>query len=156
MKLYEFAPTRSIRARWALQELDDPVRVRPPIKLLEGDGQTPEYLAINPTGKVPALVDGDFVLTESRRHRGLPGREASAEGHAADRPEAAYAAQSLDVVRRHRARAAVVANRAEFVPLSGGATSAHGHRDREGGVSGRMAAVLEKHMRAASTWSATE
>ncbi|HEY5757599.1 MAG TPA: glutathione S-transferase family protein [Steroidobacter sp.] len=64
MKLYEFAPTRSIRARWALQELEIPFE-SVPIKLLEGDGQTPEYLAINPTGKVPALVDGDFVLTES-------------------------------------------------------------------------------------------
>lgn len=64
MKLYEFAPTRSIRARWALQELDLPFE-SVPIKLLEGDGRTPEYLAINPTGKVPALVDGDFVLTES-------------------------------------------------------------------------------------------
>jgi glutathione S-transferase len=64
MKLYEFAPTRSIRARWALQELEIPFE-SVPIKLLEGDGQTPEYLAINPTGKLPALVDGDFVLTES-------------------------------------------------------------------------------------------
>lgn len=64
MKLYEFAPTRSIRARWTLQELEIPFE-SVPIKLLEGDGQRPEYLAINPTGKVPALVDGDFVLTES-------------------------------------------------------------------------------------------
>jgi len=64
MKLYEFAPTRSIRARWTLQELDIPFE-SVSIKLLEGAGQTPEYLAINPTGKLPTLVDGDFVLTES-------------------------------------------------------------------------------------------
>ncbi|GFE82645.1 glutathione S-transferase [Steroidobacter agaridevorans] len=64
MKLYEFAPTRSIRARWALQELDVPFEAVE-IKLLEGAGQTPEYLALNPTGKVPTLVDGDFVVTES-------------------------------------------------------------------------------------------
>ena len=64
MKLYEFAPTRSIRARWALQELEIPFE-SVQIKLLEGAGQTPEYLAINPTGKLPALADGDFVLTES-------------------------------------------------------------------------------------------
>ena len=64
MKLYEFAPTRSIRARWTLQELDVPFE-SVTIKLPEGAGQTPEYLAINPTGKIPALVDGDFVLTES-------------------------------------------------------------------------------------------
>lgn len=64
MKLYEFAPTRSIRARWALQELDLPFE-SVEVKLLEGAGQTPEYLALNPTGKLPTLVDGDFVLTES-------------------------------------------------------------------------------------------
>jgi glutathione S-transferase len=64
MKLYEFAPTRSIRARWALQELDVPFE-SVEIKLLEGAGQRPEYLAVNPTGKLPTLVDGDFVVTES-------------------------------------------------------------------------------------------
>lgn len=64
MKLYEFAPTRSIRARWALQELEVPFE-SVPVRLLEGGAQTPEYLALNPAGKVPTLVDGDFVLTES-------------------------------------------------------------------------------------------
>ncbi|WP_129777882.1 glutathione S-transferase family protein [Peristeroidobacter soli] len=64
MKLYELAPTRSIRARWTLQELGIPFE-SVVVKLNEGAGQTPEYLAINPAGKVPALVDGDFVLTES-------------------------------------------------------------------------------------------
>lgn len=64
MKLYEFAPTRSIRARWTLQELEVPFE-SVSIRLMEGGGQTPEYLALNPAGKVPTLVDGDFVLTES-------------------------------------------------------------------------------------------
>ena len=64
MKLYEFAPTRSIRARWALQELDIEFEAIS-IKLTEGQGQSPEYLHLNPAGKVPALLDGDFVLTES-------------------------------------------------------------------------------------------
>jgi glutathione S-transferase len=38
-------------------------------KLLDfskGDHKNPEYLALNPNGAVPTLVDGDFVLTESR------------------------------------------------------------------------------------------
>jgi glutathione S-transferase len=64
MKLYEFAPTRSIRARWALQELGiefDAVTVN----LMAGEHRRPEFLAINPAGKVPALVDGELVLTES-------------------------------------------------------------------------------------------
>jgi glutathione S-transferase len=32
----------------------------------KGEHKNPEYLAINPNGAVPTLVDGDFVLTESR------------------------------------------------------------------------------------------
>lgn len=64
MKLYEFAPTRSIRARWALQELGVDFESTT-VRLLDGEGQTPEFLAVNPAGKIPALVDGDFVLTES-------------------------------------------------------------------------------------------
>ena len=35
------------------------------VNVYGGEGQAPEYLAINPTGKIPCLVDGDFVLTES-------------------------------------------------------------------------------------------
>lgn len=64
MKLYEFAPTRSIRARWVLQELDVEFEAVP-IRLIDGDHLAPDYLRLNPAGKVPTLVDGDFVLTES-------------------------------------------------------------------------------------------
>jgi glutathione S-transferase len=31
-----------------------------------GEHKNPEYLALNPNGAVPTLVDGDFALTESR------------------------------------------------------------------------------------------
>src|ERR687896_1969364 len=64
MKLYEFGPTRSMRVRWTLQELGvdfEPVR----INLLAGEHQRPEFLKINPAGRIPVLVDGDLVLTES-------------------------------------------------------------------------------------------
>jgi glutathione S-transferase len=40
----------------------------PEIKLInvyKGEGRTAEYLAINPSGKIPTLVDGDLVLWES-------------------------------------------------------------------------------------------
>lgn len=64
MTLYEFPPTRSIRARWTLQELGVPFEsVR--VNLIGGEHRRPEFLRINPAGKVPALVDGDLVLTES-------------------------------------------------------------------------------------------
>jgi glutathione S-transferase len=64
VKLYEFAPTRSIRARWTLQELGvefDAVTVN----LLAGEHRSAAFLALNPAGKIPVLVDGDTVLTES-------------------------------------------------------------------------------------------
>src|SRR5580704_2245129 len=32
----------------------------------KGEHKNPEYLALNPNGAVPTLVDGTFVLTESR------------------------------------------------------------------------------------------
>lgn len=64
MKLYEFPPTRSIRARWTLQELGvDFESIE--VNLGKGEHKRPEFLAINPAGKVPVLVDGDTVITES-------------------------------------------------------------------------------------------
>jgi glutathione S-transferase len=64
MKLYEFAPTRSIRARWTLQELEVDFEAVT-VNLRAGDHRKPEFLRINPAGKLPVLVDGDLVLTES-------------------------------------------------------------------------------------------
>jgi glutathione S-transferase len=64
MRLYEFAPTRSIRARWVLQELGVPFEATT-VDLRKGEHRRPEFLALNPAGKLPVLVDGDVVLTES-------------------------------------------------------------------------------------------
>jgi len=36
------------------------------INIGAGENRTPEYLALNPNGKVPTLVDGDLVIWESR------------------------------------------------------------------------------------------
>ena len=35
------------------------------VNVYRGEGRSPEYLAINPSGKIPTLVDGEFVLSES-------------------------------------------------------------------------------------------
>ena len=35
------------------------------VDLAKGAQRSPEFLALNPNGRVPVLVDGDFVLTES-------------------------------------------------------------------------------------------
>ncbi len=64
MKLYEFAPTRSIRVRWVLQELGVDFESIT-VNLAAGKHRYPEFLKINPAGKVPVLVDNDLVLTES-------------------------------------------------------------------------------------------
>jgi len=36
-----------------------------PVDLAKGAQRSPDFLALNPNGKVPVLEDGDFVLTES-------------------------------------------------------------------------------------------
>jgi glutathione S-transferase len=64
MKLYEFPPTRSIRVRWTLQELEVPFEAAT-VNMLAGEHKGPAFLKVNPAGKLPALVDGDLVLTES-------------------------------------------------------------------------------------------
>ena len=64
MKLYGFPPTRIIRALWILRELEvDFEYVQ--VDLTKGEHRRPEFLALNPAGKVPVLVDDDFVLNES-------------------------------------------------------------------------------------------
>jgi len=64
MKLYGFGPTRSLRALWSLRELGVNFDFEV-VNLVAGEHQRPEFLRLNPAGKVPVLVDGDLVITES-------------------------------------------------------------------------------------------
>jgi glutathione S-transferase len=64
MELYEFPPTRSIRARWVLQELGVPFDSHR-TDLQAGDARQPDFLKLNPAAKIPVLVDGSNVVTES-------------------------------------------------------------------------------------------
>jgi glutathione S-transferase len=64
MKLFEFGPTRSIRVRWTLQELRVDFEAVT-VNMIAGEHRSPAFLKINPAGKLPVLVDGDLVLTES-------------------------------------------------------------------------------------------
>jgi glutathione S-transferase len=62
--LYYTAMGSATRVHWALLELGIPFeKVR--VHMDKGEHKTPEYLAINPNGKVPALVDGSLKLFES-------------------------------------------------------------------------------------------
>lgn len=64
MQLYEAPKTRSARCRWVLQELQVPFEAVP-VRLSRGEHLRPEFLKLNPYGRVPVLVDGDLVLSES-------------------------------------------------------------------------------------------
>ena len=64
MKLYGFPPTRSLRVLWVLRELEvDFEYVQ--VDMRVGEHKKPEFLSLNPAGKLPVLVDGDLVLNES-------------------------------------------------------------------------------------------
>ena len=49
---------------WCLRELDLPYQ-RIDAGMAFGQNDKPDYLAMNPNGRVPTLVDGDYVLWES-------------------------------------------------------------------------------------------
>ena len=62
IKLYHMPRTRSVRIIWLLEELGLDYEV----EVLTGDTKSaPAFLKISPFGKVPAIEDGDLVLTES-------------------------------------------------------------------------------------------
>jgi glutathione S-transferase len=64
MKLYWAPRTRSFRAVWMVEETGLPYE-RQRIDIHAGEQSTPEYRAVNPMMKVPALVDGDVRVAES-------------------------------------------------------------------------------------------
>ena len=61
--LYTNPMSRGRIARWMLEEVGQPYRA----EILEyaGSMKSPEYLAINPMGKVPAVRHGDTIVTEA-------------------------------------------------------------------------------------------
>jgi glutathione S-transferase len=78
--LYHVPTSRSLRVLWTLEEIGATVEVkslgvRPRL-------QEPEYLAINPAGTLPALIDGDRAIYES-----LAARHGSDLVVAPDEPE---------------------------------------------------------------------
>jgi glutathione S-transferase len=64
LTLYHAVPSRSATVRWMLEEVGEPYDIHL-LRLGEGEQLKPEYLAINPQGKVPALRHKDVVMTES-------------------------------------------------------------------------------------------
>jgi len=65
MKLYGFPPSPNTwKVRAAAHQLALPMELEL-VDLTAGAQRKPDYLAINPTGRTPTLVDGDFTLWES-------------------------------------------------------------------------------------------
>ena len=62
MKLYSKPGACSTADHIALQWTGQPFEVQ---VLTAAEMKAPAYLAVNPTGAVPAIVDGDFVLTQN-------------------------------------------------------------------------------------------
>ncbi len=62
--LWGVGTSRTLRALWMLQELELPYQHRR-ITSRSGETLTPEYTRLNPSQKIPALQEDDFILSES-------------------------------------------------------------------------------------------
>lgn len=58
-KLFGSPSTRAGRVMWMLEELGAPYEV------ISAYPHAPEVLAVNPSGKIPVLADGDAIITDS-------------------------------------------------------------------------------------------
>ena len=64
LKLYGAAQSRASIVQWYLEEIEVPYEFVM-LDLKNGEHRQADFLNINPIGKVPAIVDGDFKLWES-------------------------------------------------------------------------------------------
>lgn len=64
LKHYYNPMSRAVSSDWMLKELDIP-HEQINIDFRAGENNTPEFKAINPMGKLPTLVDGEVVVTET-------------------------------------------------------------------------------------------
>ena len=64
LRIYGIARTRAFRAIWIANEIGLAYE-HVPIETGPAGARKPDYLAINPNGRLPAIVDDGFVLWES-------------------------------------------------------------------------------------------
>jgi glutathione S-transferase len=62
--LYYAPKSRAFRALWFLEELDRPYRLEH-LSFEKGDHKRPEFLKLNPMGKLPTVVDQGVAIAES-------------------------------------------------------------------------------------------
>ncbi len=65
IKLYDFSTSPNCQRVKVVLEEKGLAYETVPVDLRKGEQKAPEYVAMNPYGKVPVLVDGDTVLYES-------------------------------------------------------------------------------------------
>ncbi len=63
LTLYHASPSRSSVALWMLEEIGLPYDIHL-LSLSAGENLKPDYLAVNPMGKVPALSHNGTIITE--------------------------------------------------------------------------------------------
>ena len=64
IRLYGDPVSRAFRCVWMLEELEIPFELEP-TSFSNGETKKPDFLRINPNGKVPVLVDDDVTVWES-------------------------------------------------------------------------------------------
>ena len=73
LRIYGIARTRAFRALWVAMELGIDYE-HMPLEIGSAGARAPEFLAVNPNGRLPAIVDDGFVLWESLRSRSISPR----------------------------------------------------------------------------------
>lgn len=64
LEVYAFSTPNSVKVPIALEEMALEYRLHP-VNIRAGGQKSPDFVALNANAKVPVLVDGDLVLTES-------------------------------------------------------------------------------------------
>lgn len=64
LKIYGHPQTSAGRVYWLLEELGLEYETQP-FEFKNGDNKKPEFLELNPNGKVPVIIDDGFVLWDS-------------------------------------------------------------------------------------------
>jgi glutathione S-transferase len=62
-RLFGISGSRALRSLWGIEEVGIDFEQVP--VSYGADSKTPEHLAVNPNGRIPALIDGDLQLFES-------------------------------------------------------------------------------------------